>query len=152
MGNMSKLRKDRTQLSEIKKENPFGTPDNYFDDFSARLHTRLEAEKKVVPTKQGRIIRFIKPAIGLAASFVLVALLVYWPVKLYLSTEIADNNLQPDLYEEEFSSMVVESIDENSFFTLLDEQENGIEFSEEDLMSYVSTNISEYEIYTETYK
>ncbi len=149
---MSEIRKKRPQLSEIKKENPFGTPDNYFDDFSARLHARLEAEKKVVPTKQSRIIRFIKPAIGLAASFALVALLVYWPVKMYLSTEIADNNIQPYSYEEEFSSMVVESIDENSFFTLLGEQEDGIEFSEEDLMSYVSSNISEYEFYTETYK
>ncbi len=149
---MSKLRKNGPHLSEIKKENPFGTPENYFDDFSARLQARIEAEKEVVPTKQNRIIRFIKPAIGLAASFLLVALLVYWPVKLYLSDEIADSNLQSDTYEDEFSNMVVESIDENSFYTLLAEPDNGIEFSEEDLMTYVSTNISEYEIYTETYK
>lgn len=148
MGNMNKFRKEQPELSQIKKENPFGTPKNYFDDFPARLQVRLEEEQMVAPSRKPRIIQFIKPAIGLAASFVLVALLVYWPVKLYLT----NNNLQSDLYEEEFSSMVIETIDDDSFYALLDNSENGIEFSDEDLLSYVSTNISEYEIYTETEK
>jgi hypothetical protein len=149
---MSNLKGDRPQLSEIKKENPFGTPNNYFDDFSARINARLEAEEKDIPTKKNQFIRFVKPALGLAASFVLVVFLVYWPVKLYLSAEIADNDFQPSLYEDDFSNIAVESIDENSFFALLEEPGNDIKFSEEDLMSYVSANISEYEIYEETYK
>ncbi len=150
---MNRYKKEQPRLSEIKKENPFGTPANYFDDFPARLQAKIDAENKVVPpAKKNRFIQSIKPALGLAASFALIALLVYWPVKMYLTNEVVENAPQNNSYEEEFSSMVIENIDENSFFALLEEPDNGIEFSEEDLLSYVSTNLSEYELYTETEK
>ena len=150
---MNKYKNEQPRLSKIKKENPFGVPANYFDDFPARLQARIDAEKEVVPPeKKNRFIQFIKPALGLAASFALVALLVYWPVKMYLTSEVVESAQQNNSYEEEFSSMVIENIDDTSFFALLEEPDNGIEFSEEDLLSYVSTNLSEYELYTETEK
>ena len=45
---------------------------------------------------------------------------------------------------------LVEDIDDNSFYALLEETDEGIEFTEEDLFAYVSTNISDYELYIET--
>lgn len=146
---MDELEKFSPQLSKLKKENPFGTPDKYFDDFSARLQMKLEAEKKVVPIQQNRIIRFLKPAIGLAASFALIFMLVYWPLNTFLPDKVANNNSQPDLDEMEFLSMV-EGIDENSFYALLEEPDGTIEFTDDDLIHYLSANVSEYEIYAGT--
>ena len=146
---MDKL-KDRTyKLSELKKEDPFGTPDRYFDDFSARLQTKLETEKMVIPIQKNRFIRFLKPVIGLAASFAIIYLLVNLPLKTFMNKQIAESETQTDLYDIEFLTMV-DNIDENSFFTLFNEPDNSTEFTDEDLVNYLSASLSEYEIYNET--
>jgi hypothetical protein len=151
---MNELKNDAPKLSEIKKEHPFRVPDNYFEDFSSRLHTRLETEKQALPKPQGRIIRLLKPAIGLAASFLLVFLLVFWPIKSFLPDYMAKNNtaIETTITEEDTYLSILEKIDENSFFALLSEysDEEVNDFNDEELMSYVSSNFSEYEIYLET--
>jgi hypothetical protein len=152
---MDNLRENTPELSKIKKENPFRVPENYFDDFSARLHIKIEAEKKVVPAPKNRIIQMLKPAVGLAASFVLIFMLVYWPLKTFSPKQVAENNSsivieEYDSDNENESLNLLESIDENSFYALLDEPAKSVEFSDEELMSYINTNISEYEIYLGT--
>jgi len=151
---MSELKNDAPKLSEIKKAHPFRVPDNYFEDFSSRLHTRLETEKQALPKPKSRIIRLLKPAIGLAASFLLVFLLVFWPLKSFLPNYIAKNNsaIETTITEEDTYLSILEKIDENSFFALLSEtsDEEIDDFNDEELMSYVSSNFSEYEIYLET--
>lgn len=146
---MNEFKNIAPKLSKIKKENPFGTPEKYFDDFSARLQMKLETEKKVVPIQQNRIIRFLKPALGLAASFAIIFMLVNLPLKKFMSQKVASNIVETELTETDYLS-VVEGIDESSFFTMLDDPTNGIEFSDEDLLSYASANISEYELFSET--
>jgi len=146
---MDELKKISPELSKLKKENPFRTPDNYFDDFSAQLQMKLEAEKKSVPIQQNRIIRFLKPAIGLAASFTIIFMLVYWPLKTFVPSEVANNTEILNMNEMEYRNNL-EGIDENSFYSLLEEKTTSIEFSDEDLISYVNTNVSEYEIYLAT--
>ena len=147
---MDNLNNKKPVLSKFKREYPFGIPDNYFDDFSARLKIRLEEEKKISPKQKNRIIQFLKPAIGLAAGFALIVMLAYWPFKSNLPNQLANNtNQESELNEDEYLSLV-ESIDENSFYALLDEPATSVEFSDEDLINYVSSNISEYEIYLET--
>ena len=147
---MDNLNNKKPDLSKFKREYPFGIPDNYFDDFSARLKIRLEEEKKISPKQKNRIIQFLKPAIGLAAGFALIVMLAYWPFKSNLPNQLANNtNQESELNEDEHLSLV-ESIDENSFYALLDEPATSVEFSDEDLINYVSSNISEYEIYLET--
>ncbi|MBT3383576.1 MAG: hypothetical protein HN778_04180 [Prolixibacteraceae bacterium] len=147
---MNNLDNKKTELSKLKREYPFGVPDNYFDDFSSRLQIKLEAEKKAIPKKENRIIQFLKPAIGLAAGFAIIILLVNWPLKSHLPEQVVNNNnAETEFNNEEYLSLV-ESIDENSFYALLDEPATSVEFSDEDLMNYVSANISEYEIYLGT--
>ncbi|MCF6333065.1 MAG: hypothetical protein L3J11_07255 [Draconibacterium sp.] len=148
-GKMDKLKNIVPELSKIKKENPYGVPDKYFDDFYARLQTKIDAEKRLVPRQQNRTIRFLKPIIGLAASFALIFMLVYWPLKIFMPNQLANNTEILDKNDVDYLS-IVEGIDEDSFYTLLDEPSNSVDFSNEDLMSYVSTNVSEYEIYLAT--
>ncbi len=146
---MDEFKNIAPKLSKIKKENPFGTPEKYFDDFSARLKIKLEAENKVVPIQQNRIIRFLKPALGLAASFAIIFMLVNLPLKKFMSQKVVSSNIETELSETDYLN-VVEGIDENSFFAMLTETDDGIEFSDEDLLSYASANISEYELFSET--
>lgn len=147
---MDEFKNIAPELSKIKKETPFSVPENYFNDFSSRLLIKLETEKTIVTEKPVRIIQFLKPALGLAASFALIFMLVYWPLKTYVpnSQETSYYN-DEDIVEMEYLSML-EEIDENSFYALLDEPSNRIKFSDDELLSYFAANTTEYEIYAET--
>jgi len=147
---MDELEKLGPELSKIKKENPFRVPENYFEDFSARLQIKLEAEKGGTTKNQSRIIQFLKPALGLAAGFALIFMLAYWPLTTFTPNQQANNiTTETDESEMLFASLV-EGIDENSFYALLDESEVADQLSDDDLANYVKTNSSEYEIYSET--
>lgn len=149
---MDELKNISPELSKINKDVPFGVPDNYFDNFSARLQLKLEAEKDAVSKPKNRIVQFLKPALSLAASFALIFMLVYWPLKTFIPDHVANNGNvnEPEITEMEYLSMV-EGIDEYSFLALLEEPSGSVDFSDEEIVSYLQTNSSEYEIYTETH-
>ncbi len=149
---MNELEKIAPELSKMKKEHPFDVPDHYFDDFPARLHTKLEAEKHVLPKQKSRVIRLLKPAIGLAASFLLVVMLVYWPIKSFLPDILTKSTTAETttIEDEDPYRALIERIDENTFFTILEEPAQDAAFDDEELMNYISSNMSEYEIYLET--
>ena len=81
---MDELKNISPKLSEIKKENPFRTPDNYFDDFSARFDLAQKQEESKPLEKKTNIVQILKPALGLAASFALIFMLVYVPLKTFI--------------------------------------------------------------------
>jgi len=147
---MDELEKIAPELSKIKKENPFRTPDNYFEDFSTRLQTKLEAEKEGTTKTQSKIIQFLKPALGLAAGFALIFMLAYWPLTTLTSNQQAKNSITQTDEIDMILTSLVEGMDENSFFAMLDESESAVQLSDEDMANYLSTNSSEYEIYSET--
>lgn len=149
---MDELKKIAPELSKIKKENPFRVPENYFEDFSVRLQERLETEKKGVPVKQSRVIQFLKPAIGLAAGFALIFTLSYWPLQIFTPNEQANNLNNINSESEMLYATWVEGIDENSFYAMLDNPNGTVNFTEDDLADFVSTNSSEYDIFSETEK
>jgi len=117
---MKELEKIAPELSKIKKENPFRVPENYFDDFSARLQVKLEAEENAVPVKKNNIIRYLKPALGLAAGFALVFSLAYWPLKTLTPDRTVENNVQEMNVNDMLFASAVEGIDESSFYELLE--------------------------------
>jgi hypothetical protein len=143
---MDELKNIAPKLSKLKKELPFKAPENYFDNFSARLQMKLEAEKKVVPQQKSGIIRFLKPAIGLAASFALIFMLVYWPLKTFMQTDVAELEETAEYSDSEFLN-IIEDLDESSFFALLEESNGTEDFSDDDLVAYVSENFTDYEIF-----
>jgi len=147
---MKELENIAPELLKIKKENPFRVPENYFDNFSARLQAKLDAEQNAVPVKKNNIIRYLKPAIGLAAGFALVFALAYWPMKTLTPNRVAENNVQELNVNEMLFASAVEGIDENSFYELLEDRGDEEQLSEEELANYVNTNVSDYEIYTQS--
>ena len=147
---MKELEKIAPELSKIKKENPFRVPENYFNDFSARLQAKLDAEENTAPVKKSNIIRYLKPAIGLAAGFALIFSLAYWPLKTFTPNTTAESGVQEINVSDMLFASAVEGIDENSFYELLESPSAEEQFQEEELDAYLKTNVSEYEIYTET--
>lgn len=146
---MKELENIAPELSKIKKENPFRVPENYFDDFQARLQAKLDEQQE----KRGRgsvVIRYLKPAIGLAAGFALVFSLAYWPLKTLTPDVVADNNMNEINVNEMLFVSAVEGIDENSFYELLENKNVDEQLSDEDVASYLNDNVTEYEIYTQT--
>jgi len=143
---MDELKNIAPKLSKLKKERPFRTPDNYFDDFTARLQIKLEAEKKVVPKQKSVLLRFLKPAIGLAASFALILMLVYWPLKTFMPSEVVETEETIDNSDSEFLN-IVEDLDESSFFAVLEESNGTDDFTDDDLIAYVDANFTSYEIF-----
>lgn len=149
---MDELKNIAPELSKIRKENPFRVPDNYFENFSARLHERMETEKAGVPEKKNTIIRYLKPAIGLAAGFALIFTLSYWPLRMFTPNEQAINSNSSNTESEMLYASWVEGIDVGSFYAMLDNPNGSVDFTDDDLADFVNTNSSEYEIYSETNK
>ncbi len=148
---MEELKNIAPELSKLKKENAFGTPNHYFDDFPARMQMKLEAEKNVVTKEEFKIINLLKPALGLAASFAIIFMLVYIPVKTFMPKEQIIQVTASDDYSDQFHT-ILEELDENSFFALLESDEDEESFSEDELVAYVSSNFSAYEIFEYTEK
>jgi len=149
MATMDELKNIAPELSKLKKENPFGTPKGYFDDFSARIHTKIEQEKQPPTEKKPRMIQLLKPVLGLAASFALIFMLVYVPLKTFISKEITQVAETTEYIDNDFMD-VLENMDESSFFALLDEPETTEDFTDEELVLYVSANFTDYEIFEYT--
>ena len=143
---MDEMKNNASKLSEIKKENPFGTPEQYFDDFSARLHTRMAAEAQSSAPQKPRIFQLLKPALGLAASFAVVVMLVYVPLRLFMPKEINQVAQVTDTSDAGFLN-IIEKIDEESFVALLNDTESEDDFTNDELALYVSANFSDYELY-----
>jgi hypothetical protein len=153
---MNKFKKIAPETSEIKKELPFRVPEHYFDDFSARLHSRLKTESHAIPQQRNRFVRYLKPALGLAASFALVFMLVYWPVKEFLPDYLAKSNVIIETAaEDDHYFSYLERMDENSFFALIadpfnDGEEEDESLDDDELMNYLSANINDYELFAQT--
>lgn len=148
MARMDELKNIAPELAKQNKEVPFSTPKNYFVDFSARMQTRMEMEKQGKPKQKIKIIQLLKPFIGMAASFALIFLLVYVPIKTFVlkeRTEVAVSIENSDS-DSEFIN-IMEGLDEGSFFALLNETENTDAFTNDELFLYVSANFTDYEIF-----
>ena len=144
---MDELKNIAPELSKLKKENPYGTPKNYFDDFSARMHTKIEQEKLPVTEKKPGIFQLLKPVFGLAASFAIIFMLVYVPLKTFVSKETT-HVAQSTEYTDYEVLNVLEYLDESSFFAMLDEENATTdELTNDDLTLYVSANFTDYEIF-----
>ncbi len=150
--NMEDPKNKFSKLSKIKKENPFQVPEHYFDDFSARLQAKIDAENAVDTKHENRFIHYLKPVLGLAAGFALIFLLVQWPLKTFVpNTRTASSTNDTELSDMDYETMV-EGIDENSFYALLDDTNGKADFTDDEIVSYLQTNSSDYELFAETIK
>lgn len=136
------------------KQNPFKTPENYFDSLEDRIMHSVENEEKTKKSSgAGKVYRLLKPVLGLAASFALVFVLVYYPVKYFSSGKLVKTQSTDTTTNEgnDFYSVVISSIDENALVNVLvsEDEISQEEINPDEVIAYLSSDMNDIEIYSE---
>lgn len=135
-----------------KPENPFQTPDQYFESLEDRIMAGIKHAEKT-QSKKSKVVHFLKPVLGLVASFALVYMLVYYPINHFLpqsmgKTDQADTSGSgiPEAYSLSFSS-----VDENTLFNLIisDDSNNDTQLNSDDVIGYLASGTNDLDLYSE---
>jgi hypothetical protein len=133
------INKKNINLSE-RTENPFLVPEGYFDLLPQRIMNQIGVEKK---TKHKLLlIRYLKPAIGIAAGFLIILVLILFPYKVIKpGTSINDPSVPID--EEYFISY---SMDDQRIYETLESKNTETPFDNNQLESVLLNSVSEYDL------
>lgn len=127
---------------------PFEVPAGYFENFEERLEAKIQALDEK-PNSRKTIIRVLKPVIGLAASFLLVFLLVKYPISLLSPKQIATqqtSEIEDDSYMKDLLLSTPSYFDDKTLVqTMVAEPTQPSESKE--LMSILSEEMNDYEIF-----
>ena len=138
------------------KEIPFGVPKGYFDSFESRLEKRMMTEtEENGKSLRGKIIKLIKPVIGIAAALILVLLLVNFPLKknsLSLVSEVKESSVEMQ-YEEELMAQSMD-LDEKTFYDVIITSEDSTVSilsidDPEKVITILSDELNDYDLYAE---
>lgn len=127
---------------------PFDTPAGYFESFDDRLEAKIRAMDKKTGSRE-TIIRVLKPIIGLAASFLLVMLLVKYPISLVSPKQAADqqtSEMEDDTYLKDLLLSNPSYFDDKTLVQAMVTETQQPSESEE-LISALSDEISDYEVF-----
>ncbi|WP_321299726.1 hypothetical protein [Marinifilum fragile] len=120
-------------LSDMKKDQPFKVPENYFENLSDRISERIEQEEN---PKEKNWVQILKPYMWMAASvlaFVFVA-------KLILTTAVPTDFQNQQVSQIEDSSNVnTENVESDFFFDSMSET------TSDEIIEY----LSDYDIETD---
>lgn len=137
-----------THQTDFPKGNPFEVPEGYFEMLEERIESRIHSEMTIKPTST-KIIQILKPILGLAASFAIAFLLIYYPLGKILPRFMGQNNQSEEqLFEMEYLGNNFQ-IDDNTLLQVLSTTENHAEYGNEEVISFVTEELSDYEIYAE---
>lgn len=79
------------KLSDLTNEHPFKVPEGYFETFNYQIITTIEEQQ--LNKKQTGIIYLLKPILSVAASIVIVFILLYYPMKT-ITSKLANNEFE----------------------------------------------------------
>lgn len=146
---------EKTERDFLKQpQNPFRTPEGYFDSIESRVMSQIESQaKKKGPA--GKVVRILKPLLGLAASITIIYMLVSQPMQSFFLSKTANTNIADTTsdWASNYSSSL-SSIDENSLINTLftDETTSLSGTNPDEFLAYLSTGLNEVEIYSEIQK
>lgn len=142
----------KPEFMQRPKQNPFSTPEGYFDSLEDRIMGTIEYRQNK-KSGMSKVIQFVKPVLGLAASFLLIYLLVYYPINTFLlkdSAKVATNDsTTSDAFD--FYSFTLTITDENTLVSAVftDESETFVESNPDEVLSYLSSGLNDLDIYSE---
>ncbi len=126
---------------------PFRTPEGYFDSLEDRIMDRIKQSKKT-NTTSSRIIKFLKPALGLAASLLLALLLVNSPINIFHTKTATTLTSTSDLLDD--YSLNLGSLDDNALANVIyGDESSTTTINPEEVLAYLSSDLNEVEIYSE---
>ncbi|MGV8096828.1 MAG: hypothetical protein AB2L24_33650 [Mangrovibacterium sp.] len=136
--------------SKFPKENPFEVPEGYFDAIEDRIEERIRGAEKGNHSNQ-KFVLIIKPILGLAASFAIAFLLIYYPINKilpwYTAKHAGEKTEETNLNEELIAGYGY--LDERTFFLALTTQESPTDFESDEIISFLSSELNDYEVYSE---
>ncbi len=133
---------------KFPKGNPFEVPEGYFEMLEDRIEARIEDEETIKTSRQ-KVIQLVKPLLGLAASFALAILLIYYPISRIVPWYTARQEQNENFSGEEEFITNSTFIDDNMFFQVLTTPENNHELNSDEIINYLSDELNDYEIYAE---
>jgi hypothetical protein len=136
------------------KTQPFRTPDHYFDSIEDRVMGSIHHEaKKKTTSGPGKIYHFLKPVLALAASFALIFMLAYYPLKYFSPKSMVKSETIDTTSAEGMDaySLNLALIDEPSLIDVIfgDDSATQEELNPDEILAYLSTEMTDLEIYTE---
>lgn len=137
------------------KKNPFQTPDYYFDSIEDRVMGAIEHDAKN-KTYSNKVFQFLKPVLGLAASFTIIYMLAYYPFKYFspksmVKSETIDTATNNGM---DFYLLAISLLDENTLVNAIFNEEKATQAEEnpDEVLAYLSSEMNDLEIYTEIQK
>lgn len=107
-----------SKLEQISKENPFKTPDNYFDNFAVRMAEKISQSD--IAKARRPMFAWGRPQIAAIVAFASIAILVVVGIKFYQNNRpISSQELAEAM---EYS--IVSEMDENEIINQLDAVNN----------------------------
>jgi len=127
--------------------NPFRTPEGYFDTLEDRIMKKIQLPEKR-KTTSAKIIRILKPVVGIAASLTLVYFLIGYPhFRSNPNSKVASTNT---LTQKEDSILNFSLIDESTLVNAIfsDDESTVADINPDDMVAYLSSRYNEVEIYS----
>jgi hypothetical protein len=134
------LKKENIDLSGKANVNPFRVPEGYFDLLPQQIMSRVGSEK--TSGKEMFIFRHLQPYMRLAMGLIVIAIIVFFPYRIF-KPEIIPTNQTVSFDEEYFFSCTMN--DQNIYETL--ESENPeTPFNNKELENVLLGSVNEYEL------
>ena len=138
-------------FENLKKGHPFRVPEGYFETFADRLKVRIEEEEH--QNKKRSLSFYLKPVLMMAASFLLVMLLISVPIRKFFppgKSFIAQQQMTNDSDNSDgtVSANFISYFTEAQFMSAVSEM-NELEtdtLSTDKLADYIAANYSDYDI------
>lgn len=128
--------------------NPFRTPEGYFDSIEDRIMKEIQLPEKK-KTNSTKILRILKPVLGIAASLALVYLLANYPfTKNTINSEMSSAVASSMIDDSTFNfALIDESTLVNAIFS--DDNNTDTDINPDEMLAYLSSGLNEIEIYSE---
>jgi hypothetical protein len=135
---------DKNIRKKYGDNNPFTQPDGYFESFSDRLMSRI-AEEHDSKQKQTGIIKYLKPALTMAASFAIIFFLIYVPVSIINSkNEVVQITAEQ---EEDTNFFDFYYLNSRSLYSMIStENKQNKQIDNEVIEDYLLASLSEYDL------
>lgn len=136
------------KLSDIKKEQPFKVPENYFNNFDKRLYDKIgivDEQKKYTIYK---ILNYFKSVTAVTVTAVTAMVITVMVVAMLYNQPEPDNNFN---YVENYFGLYFDDYILYSYLEDESEVQNEYQVKDEDIL-YLISDMSDYELYQEIFK
>ncbi|HPR33241.1 MAG TPA: hypothetical protein PLK12_14170 [Prolixibacteraceae bacterium] len=135
-------KKEQLDLKKLRNRNPFLVPEGYFDSFPGLILERIEQEKP--RDEKTTVIRLLRPALWLAASFLIifssVALALRYANRIHSGSPVSQTvSLQQE-------TEILHSFTDRYLFELIETANDPDELSAEDLKEILLASVSDYDL------